>query len=263
MSQKTEPMGAEPATELSNQYLVRLVVASAFVLLLVFCGPWLLRNPLAAFHVEGAGPMTLLYPWVLAAGQTIANGLTEFSGSSLEPVSNSMFIASLLSILFTGILTPTLTLLLMGKQRSAVARGLYLVCAIITVTLAVTVLPTGYIAYRVRLSLREAQAVQTNRDHIINELNAIAWRTREYQIVPKVLGGGEGTLDGYALPASLAETEDAMYVLRRASHDATARSGPLAATIHASSKKYPGCEVDVSVGIDGQLRFWTYTGKFQ
>jgi hypothetical protein len=263
MSQKTEPMAAESSTELSNQYLASLVVASAFVLILVFCGSWLLRNPLAAFHIEATGPVPLLFPWVLAAGQTIANGLTEFSGSSPEPVSYSIFTASFLSILFTGVLTPTLTLLLMGKQRSAIARGLYLVCLIITVTLAITVLPTGYIAYRVRLSLREAQAVQTSRDHIINELCAIAWRTREYQIVPKALGGGEGTLDGYTLPASLAETEDATYVLRRATQVADARSGPLVATIHASSRRYPGSEVEVSVGVDGQFRSWTYTGQFQ
>lgn len=263
MSQKTEPTAADSTKELSNQYLVSLVVASAFVLMLVFSGPWLLRNPLAAFHIEGAGPVPLLYPWIMAAGQTIANGLSEFSGSSLEPVSSSIFIASFLSILFSGILTPTLTLLLMGRHRSAVARGLYLVCLIITVTLAITVLPTGYIAYRVRLSLREAQGVQTNRDHIIDDINAIAWRTREYQILPKILGGGEGTLDGYALPASLAETEDGTYVLRRGSQDANARSGPLAATIHASSKKYPGSEVEVSVRADGQLWSWTYTGQFQ
>jgi hypothetical protein len=168
-----------------------------------------------------------------------------------------------LSILFIGILIPTLTLLLMGQQRSSVGRGLYLVCLIIAVTLATTVLPTGYIAYRVRLSLREAQAVQTNRDQIINEICHIAWRTREYQIVPKVLGGGEGTIDGYALPSSLAETEDATYVLRPASQATNARSGSLTATIHASSRKYPGCEVEVSVARDGQLRSWTYTGLFQ
>jgi hypothetical protein len=263
MSQKTEPTPADSTKELSNQYLVSLVVASVFVLILVFAGSRLVPNPLAVFHIEGTGPIPFLYPWMFAGAQTIANGLAEFSGSSLQPVSNSAFLVSVLSILFTGILIPTLTLLLMGQQRSSVARGLYLVCLIIAVTLAITVLPSGYIAYRVRLSLREAQAVQTNRDQIINEINAIAWKSREYQIVPKVLGGGEGTLEGYALPASLAETEDATYVLRPVSQVVNARSGRAAATIHASSRKYPGCEVEVSVGADGQLRSWTYTGQFQ
>lgn len=263
MSQKTEPTAADSTTELSNRYLASLVVGSAFVLLLVFSGPWLLRNPLAAFHIQGTGPVPLLYPWILAAGQTIANGLSEFSGSSLEPVNNSVFIASFLSVLFVGIVAPTLTLLLMGQHKSSVVRGLYLVFLIITVTLAITVLPTGYIAYSVRLSLREAQAVQTSRDYIINDINGIAWRTREYQILPKVLGGGEGTLDGYSLPASFTETEDATYVLSRGSQHADARSGPLAATIHASSKKYPGSGVEVGVSADGRLWHWNYTGKFQ
>ncbi|MCX6135103.1 MAG: hypothetical protein NTU47_14920 [Ignavibacteriales bacterium] len=263
MSQKTEPTGAGPATELSNTYLVSLVVASACVLVLVFAGSRLLPNPLAAFHIEGAGPVPLLYPWILAGGQTIANGLTEFSGSSLAQAGNSIFITSLLGILFSGVLVPTLTLLLMGRHRSAAGRGLYLACLIVSVTLAVTVPLTGYVAYTVRLSLREAQAVQTNRDYVINELNTIAWKLREYRIVPKALGGGEGAVDGYVLPPSLAETEDATYVIRQPSHESNGYMGPLMATLRASSKKYPGCEVEVSVGTRGQLGLWSYTGKFQ
>jgi len=263
MSQKTEPIAADSTKELSNEYLVSLVVASAFVLLLVFLGPVLLVNPLAVFHIEGAGPVPLLYPWIIAGTQTIGNGLTEFSGSSLGPVSNAMLTTCLLSILFSGILAPTLTLLLMGRQRSAVSRGLYLVCLIITVTLAITVLPSGYIAYKVRLSLRAAQAEQTNRDFIINNLNTIAWKIREYRIVPKALGGGEGGIDGYVLPRSLAETEDATYTVRPAAPGTSLRSVPVIATIHAYSKRYPGSEVDVALRADGQLWSWSYTGVFQ
>jgi hypothetical protein len=260
MSQKTELPAAEARPELSNPYLGSLVVASAIVLLLVFWGSSVL-NPLTSFHISGAGPM--LYPWIIGGAQTISNGLTEFSGHPLTQADNLTHIASLISILFAGILAPTLTLLLMGKNSSAVGRGVYLVSLIVTATVAITVLPTGYIAYRVRLSLREAQAVQTNRDFIINELNTIAWKLREYRILPKSLGGGENSNEGYVLPASQAETEDATYVIRLARPGTNEGSVPIIGSVHATSKKYPGAEVDVSVREHGELFHWTYTGRFQ
>jgi hypothetical protein len=262
MSQKTELSGSESHPELSDAYLGSLAVASAIVLVLVFWGSSLIPNPLALLHVEGAG-LPWLYPWILAAGQTIANGLTEFSGHALDPVDNAMHRGTLLSILLSGILTPTLALLLMGKKLSAPMRGVYLLSLIVATTLAVTVVPTGYIAYRVRVNLRDAQAIQTNRDFIINDLNTIAWKLREYRILPRSLQGGQGTFEGYVLPPALAETENAKYVIGSVSSGTNTASLSTMMRIHATSKEFPGCEVDVMVQERGELRNWTYTGQFQ
>jgi hypothetical protein len=261
MSQKTESVSPDPAPELSNQYLGSLVVASVLVLALVILGGRI--NPLAAMHIEGGGSMQLLYPWVLAGGQTIANGLEEFSGTTLQPVTDSIYYASFCGILFSGLVVPTLTLLLMGIKKPAVARGVYLASSIVAVTLCITVLPTGFIAYQVKQSLRSAQAVQTNRDHIINELNKIAWKTREYRILPKALGGGGGALAGYTLPSFLTETDEATYVLRLIPELPNAQAARFVATIRASSKKFTDCSVEVSVEPNGKLWNWTYTGQFQ
>ena len=263
MSQKTELSGSESHPELSNAYLGSLAVASAIVLVLVFWGSSLVPNPLALLHIEGAGGLPWLYPWILAAGQTIANGLTEFSGHALDQVDTAMHRGTLLSILLSGILTPTLTLLLMGKKLSAPMRGVYLLSLIVATTLAVTVVPTGYIGYRVRVDMREAQAIQTNRDFMINDLGTIAWKLREYRILPKGLGGGQGSFEGYVLPAALAETEDGRYVIGPASSGTNAASVLAMVRIHATSKKFQGCEVDVVVKEHGELRDWSYTGQFQ
>jgi hypothetical protein len=224
-------------------------------------------NPLAILRIEGLGSLPILAPWIAAGGISIANGLTEFSGHEIVAVANSVRLATLVGVLLLGVVAPTLTLLLMGKRSgkaaSAPARGVYLVSVIITATFAGFVLPMGYVASRVTASLQSAQAVQENKDHIINDLNVIAWKIREYRIVPKALGGGGGEVSGYVPPAGIAQTEDAKYTVQPAVPGTTTRFGGALVTIHASSKKYSGAEVDVTLYDSGFLQDWTYTGQFQ
>ncbi len=269
MSQKTEPPAPEHVPELSNTYLTSLVVGTAIVLVLVFGGSTVAVNPLAAFHIKGMGvqPFVVLHPWIVAGAQSIANGLSEFSGNQLMPVESPLRLTVLLSVLVLGVITPTLTLMLMGKHAggaaSAVARGIYLVSLMFIATFAVTILPTAYAGHRARLALREAQAVQTNKDNIISDLNVIAWKLREHRIVPKALGGGEGEIEGYTLPAWMAETDEATYVLQSAVPEkATLPVGEIA-KVHTASKKYPDSAIDVTIVANGYLRDWTYKGQFQ
>ncbi len=259
MLPKTETPDSGPQQELTNAYLASLAVATAIVLLLVFAGSYLMVDPFSFFHIQSSGPLPWLYPWILGSVQTIVNGLTEFSGNALEPVQTRVLIQSLASLLLVGIIVPTVTLLLLGKTLSPAARAIRLVCLIVSLTLAITVIPTGYTAYRVRQTLREAQAVQRNKDLIINDLNVIAWKIREYVIVPKALGGGDGSVAGFVLPSDFVNTEEATYVFRYA----TTAQAPAVAILHASSKKCAGAEVNVTVGKRGELRDWVYTGQFE
>ena len=267
MTQKTEPSVPNNGPELTNAYLGSLVVASILVLLLVFGAPLLAGNPLAYFHIENLRPLPLLAPWIIGGGHSIANGLEEFSGHELVPVLESLRITTLVGVLLLGVITPTLTLLLMGKRTgkaaSAPARGIFLVSAIITATFTIFILPVGYVSSRVTASLQEAQAVQSNKDNIINDLNVIAWRMREYRIVPKALGGGGDDISGYVLPAGLAETEDAKYSVKIAVLRTTTPAGGVLGTIHASSKKFADAGVDVTVYESGNMANWIYQGSFQ
>ncbi|MGB2867732.1 MAG: hypothetical protein WBD36_04730 [Bacteroidota bacterium] len=268
MTQKTESSPPDNVPELSNAYLGSLVVASVLVLLLVFGGPFLIGNPFEYFfHIADMRSLPLLAPWIVGGGQAIANGLSEFTGHELVPVPNPIRIATLLGVLLLGVITPTLTLLLMGKRSgkasSAPARGVYLVAAIITTTFAVFVLPMGYVASRVTISMQAGQAVQSNKDNIINELNVIAWRMREYRTVPKALGGGGGEIRGYVLPSGVAGSEEAKYTVGFAVPGTAATGRGTLATIHASSKKFTNEGVDVTVYESGQLGNWSYQGSFQ
>ncbi len=259
MSQKIENPGSEQPQELSNAYLISLAVAAGLVLLIVFAGRYLLTNPLSDLRIEGGGPFSWLYPWILGAGRTIGNGLTEFSGKTVHPVETGILVQSLISLLVPGVIVPTVALLLLGKTLRPAGRAIRLLSVTIALTVVVTVVPTGYIAYRVRVSLREAQAVQRNKDFMINDLCVIAWKIREHLIVPKALGGGGGAIAGFVLPADLAETEDATYVLQTVAP----AQAPVVATVRAISKKTPGAEVRVSVWDRGKLRDWEYTGEFR
>ncbi len=263
MSQKTDQPAAEPQSELSNAYLGSLATASAIVLVLVFWGSSLLPNPLVALHVETQGSLPWLYPWILGAGVTIANGLTEFSGHTPELVPIAFYSGTLMSLLLSGVLGPTVTLLLMGRKVPAIGRGIYFFCLIVTATITIAVVPTGYSSYLTRLSLRESLDVSSNRDQMINEISVIAWKTHEYQILPRRLGGGEGSLEGYTLPTSLGVSDDATYVLQKRAPGTQIRNAPIVATIHAASRKYPDTGIEVSLGSRGELYNWTYTGKFQ
>ena len=254
MSQKTESPNPAGPPDLSNSYLGSLVVGAVIVLALVFLGSSIAGNPLTSFRMRGSGPLPWMYPWILAAGQTIGNGLTEFSGNSLNPAEDSIYWASLMSIFLSGILAPTLTLRLMGRARAPILRGLYIVSLVMSTTFAIAVVPSGFKAYRARLAIREAQAIQGNKDEIINELSVIAKKVYEYRILPKVHGGGDGTTHGYALPTSLSSTHWATYKLTET---------PAGIGVLAASNLYQDAGVTVTIQPDGRLQGWTYVGLFQ
>ncbi len=266
MTQKTELPAPENAPELSTAYLGSLIVASLIVLLLVFGGRLISIDPLAVFHVRSAGTIPVLAPWIGAAGVTIANGLVEFSGEPLMPVDNAFRIAGLIGILLIGIIVPTLVFFLMGRREgaavSAPVRGIYLVAAIMAATFVVFVIPMGVVAARVTASLKSAQAVQENKDHMINDLNVVAWKIREYRIVPKALGGGEGSISGYVIPTAVGQTEDGTYSYTVAPPETKGATGTANATIHAVSKLYPESGMDVMLDENGHLMNWTYKGLF-
>ncbi len=266
MTQKTEIPAPENAPELSTAYLGSLIIASLIVLLLVFGGGLLTIDPLSMLHIRSVGPIPVLAPWVGVGGVTIANGLSEFCGEALTPVDNAFRIAGLIGILILGVFVPTLTLFLMGKREgaavSAPVRAIYLVAAIMAGTFAVFVIPMGIVSARVTASLKSAQAVQENKDHMINDLNMIAWKIREFRILPKTLGGGGGSVSGYVMPSDIAKTADGTYAYALAASDTKGPTGTAIVTIHAVSVLYPDAAIDVMLDQGGHLMNWTYKGPF-
>ncbi len=120
--------------------------------------------------------------------------------------------------------------------------------------ISVAILPIVVNAEVVRISLRDAQAVQFNRDAIINELTSMALDISQYYILPKEYGGGNHSYDGYKFPEGASKTAEASYVLTPYGKEVVMR---------AESVRYPSSWVRTKLDSTGQMRSWSYGGKFQ
>ncbi len=109
------------------------------------------------------------------------------------------------------------------------------------------------IAIAVGITMFSAGSVQSNKDAIINDMNNLAANAYQYRIRPASMGGGAGTYTGFTIPTKLASTENATY---------TAAITADAVTLTATSSQEYGT-VEATVGVDGKLSGWTYTGEFQ
>ncbi len=208
---------------------------------------------------------TLLYPWVLAGGHTIENGLLAFSGKppQVPRVENQ---ARILAAFFISmIFCPTFFLLewrrrkLSGKappERGPLKSStvLYALTGALTLYLAGAILPIAYSSMSSFESLRHAQAVQSNRDAMINEINMLDMRLEEYFILPKRLGGGEGSFEGFTPSQELATTQDATYLVTGKKSEAD---------IRATSILYPTCWIEVKVDTARRMSQWAYGGEFR
>lgn len=106
------------------------------------------------------------------------------------------------------------------------------------------------------LSLMSAQAVQSNKDAMINDLNHLAAHAYQYRISSSSLAGGAGKFTGYHIPANLSSNENGYYQC-----DVTADI----VTLTAISAQNSGNRIIAQV--DGSGHFvangWTFMGDFQ
>lgn len=104
-------------------------------------------------------------------------------------------------------------------------------------------------------SLKEAQAIQENRDFMIQDLNRIAWDIFRYQVELKnKKEKKDKTIEGYILPPELASTDNARYSV-------SVTQGKL--EILARSMRYPNASITVVVDKKGKMSDWKYEGEFR
>jgi hypothetical protein len=272
MNQTTEHTtpSSERPREFSQGFILSLISLTGATLILVFLferGVWRnidVNEYFGSWKVYRFG--SLLFPWIVAAAHTINNGLNEFSGHTPQAVALGNRIALLVGLLISGVVGPTLFFLgwrervkqsVAGAQQRLL-RGSALVFAfgaVVTFLVAIPAVPVSIARMVSENKLREAQAIQSNRDMIINDLNFIAYNARQYRILPKAMTGGSGSYDGFVLSADLASTPHATYSLTSVE--------PARIKLLARSTPYPNCTVSVEVRGDGRLGFWTYSGDFQ
>lgn len=266
MNQKTESnVHDSPAHESEFQpgFVQGLLIFTVATLILVFSFERYV--PLQPFSLRSS---FILYPWVVAGGYTIEQGLNLFSGKSVQPLSFEQQAMLFGGLWLVAVLGPTLFLLGWRQRRIERATGTvsgklristitYLLGGIVTLTVALPALPAAIIQRVVAQQMYDAQAIASNRDAIINELNWIALHAVQYRILPKELGGGAGSYAGFTMPTHMATTENASYSIT----DLTADKIGFVAT----SRIYPASTVSVTFGSDRQPipTSWKYSGEFQ
>ena len=245
--------------EFSSEYLQLLVAITGATLLLVFGFERI-------FSPQRFTPDVFIpFPWIVAAGQTIDDGLEMFSGELPNIMSMSHRLALLADTLVVFVLGPTLLLMSWRKRRlvkeqveRASTRGLwtllFVVGGVISFSAVIPAIPIAILQRSVTASLYQAQAVQTNKDYMINDLNSFALYAHQHRILPKSYGGGEGSFTGFTPSRELASTENGDYIVSTSANQCV---------IKATSKLYPAAGISVLVNEAGQLRDWSYIGPFE
>jgi hypothetical protein len=245
-NQKTQPLG------FSSDFIFMLVILTCATLLVIYLGQFI---PDSKYWFA---------PWFTAAGITIQNGLTEFSGGKLDLVPFSQRLYSLISILFIFIILPAIfflgwkkqheekitkndTKLLRASTISFVLGGIFLLY------IAIPSINILIIKTKVDNQLRTANAIQTNKDRIIFELNNIAWRIYQYKALPHELDGGNGSFSEYILPLKYSKTKYGSY---------TATVTDSNVCLAGQSNIYSDASIKVLIDRHGKMNDWQYWGKF-
>jgi hypothetical protein len=214
----------------------------------------------------------MLFPWIIAAGQTIENGVNEFRGKIPEVVPTGIRAAAVGGLCLTFIVLPTIYLFRWRERRLRVSArthtrpltisGLvYGFFEVVTMFFVVAVIPIAVIQQNVRTSGRSAQAIQSNRDDIIRQIDRIGSNIRQYLALPKSMAGGNGSCATYVLPEEFKKTTQASFSVQVINDTVTVR---------AQSLQYPSAGITVAIpcgefdtGRPHRRWVWEYEGEFQ
>lgn len=256
MFQKTE--SSEFASGFLWQICLLTILALGFVMFSQKI--WVKERPVTVTLSQ-----TILYPWVLAGGHTIENGLLAFSGKPPQVPRAQDQARILASIFISMIFCPTFFLLEWRRRKLAAKSSveweplrsssvLYALTGALTLYVSAAMLPIAYSTESSFRNLRYWQAVQSNRDGMVNEMNMLDMRLEEYYVLPKRLGGGGGSFEGFILSQQQATTEEATYTVTGKKEEAD---------IQAQSIRYPSSWIAVKVDTTRHMWMWTYRGEFQ
>ncbi len=254
MHQRTDPPSDGTAHEFTNEYVITLAGVTLAVLIVVF---GIEHGFSATKDFRSVFQVLFAFPWIVAGGITLNNGLVAFSGAEPEVLSGEAYWGPLIPLLVIGVIGVSLFLHLMsGKEFRAEmppARRLgYLVGLIICTMYFFTLVPVTIIQRSVEGNLRQAQNVQQNKDVVISELSRVAWRVREHGILPEAMGGGD--VRSFVVPPNIRNSLQASYFL-----DWTGDT----TVVFAHSRAYAGATARITVFRDGRILSWDFSGRFQ
>ena len=128
-----------------------------------------------------------------------------------------------------------------------------------TLLIFLTVLIVG-IATAIGIQIFEESAIQTNRDSILEDLQVILDDANAYALRPESSGGGDGSFDGYVIPAGLAGDENGNYEIMVSNAKKKQKKGRLVLT-GTSSKGYGLVRITVDDSLE--IKNVTFEGEFK
>jgi hypothetical protein len=128
-----------------------------------------------------------------------------------------------------------------------------------TLLIFLTVLIVG-IATAIGIQIFEESAIQTNRDSILQDLQVILDDANAYALRPESSGGGDGSFDGYVIPAGLAGDENGNYEIMVSNAKKKQKKGRLVLT-GTSSKGYGLVRITVDDSLE--IKNVTFEGEFK
>jgi len=269
MNQKTDVAQEELAEkdEFSHGFLPSLVILT----LVILFGIVLAEHQVEWFPIYGTNNIShkpsfiTLVPSSLASYHTISNGLSAFSGQALLEPSLVQKIGMLASIIIVYVVIPTFFFFNWRNRRiqnTSVASHTqlnlssisYTLSAVLTLSIAATVIYSSVGSYWIRQSLERSQTIQENKDALISDLYFLSLNANQYNILPKELGGGNGTYEGFRLSPEQVITRSGVFAI-------TANEKQI--TVTAQSYMYPSDVIYAVINENGQLRNLRFEGNFK
>jgi hypothetical protein len=283
MNQKIESMQEARTSDkddFARGFIPSIICLTLFILLCLFG----IEHQHELFHTERTGsmsetpPFVTLFPTMQASFHTIHNGLLAFNGRAPEAPNLTDTLGVLTSMLLAYVVIPTVFFFHWRKRRieskRLFSRGpltmagiIYVLSALFVISIAVGVMYSAYASHHFRASMEQAQAIQVNKDEIINEINFIVMDAHQYKILPRELGGGNGTYSGFVLSPDRTKTKNGIYTVTTSENQLTIN----AQSLLFSSNKFssittgqgPFGGIIVTIDPQGQLGNWKFEGVFK
>lgn len=204
--------------------------------------------------------MPLALPWISAADATMYSLAREASA----PRAVGLYILS--GVLVVFILCPTVFLFGWRKRRLEQPSSIppedrpigtsslaYVFSGIVTCFIALAVVPLAVVTDVSQKSRCESETARMLRYNVSNEIDFIAANAFQFRLLPKNLGGGEGTYAGYKIPEKLARTDFAEY---------TATAKPDTLELRAESATCASNVITLILDRHGTTSQWSYQGNW-
>lgn len=223
----------EPEDFLSHKFLRML---SALGIVTILLSAYLTFHPTALSQItswtgdESSKSSTIwgVFPWRIAAGWTVVQGITEFSTGSTPQLTDSFRIAALVSLLFMFVLVPCVFLFswrgyhthdheqhtMEEELKSNPSAILPLAYGIGIALMVMLILPVLSLTLKGELDFRKMQRendLSAQKDAMVSDVNTVFCDAYQYWILPESMQGGGRTFEHYQIPPPIRHNQGRTY----------------------------------------------------